>query len=425
MANVPVTYLRRLRTERGVTLQWLASQADLSISYLSELERDEDKRPSADVLRRIAEKLELGESDRALLFSQYEIHEARRKACLFVDGKWLQIVAIPKIAERLGGSPFRLDFGKLPEILGRQFGSDVTVTRKCFSFSSAKNIHPADEVREQERLEESRNLLSRLRSIYRWDVLDTPTDYRGNHLRKELRKSSFVPLNPVPVALTAEALLRAAMADRIDVAIFLLGDAVYKPCLTALRQLGVQVALVSLRGACDNALIRGEEQTLDWPPVWIDDEQLLLALDRPAKRRSVDCDSKHHQGSQRVYTTDEEVPGQPFYCDSCRVIERVSEDYERSVEEHGSDLPELDGRVVRTGPRGFGMIESAEEVFFFHASSCFPESSFSDLTVNSSVRFSVGALPGDNPRYRYGQALRVRRLSDTPSQAVSPQPDSG
>ncbi len=48
--------LRRMRRDRGLTLQQLASTVSVSHAHLSRIERDE-KRPSPDLLVRIAEAL--------------------------------------------------------------------------------------------------------------------------------------------------------------------------------------------------------------------------------------------------------------------------------------------------------------------------------------------------------------------------------
>lgn len=53
------TRLRKLRSDRGLSLDEVAKKAGISKTYLWELERDtgETKKPSADVLLRIAEAL--------------------------------------------------------------------------------------------------------------------------------------------------------------------------------------------------------------------------------------------------------------------------------------------------------------------------------------------------------------------------------
>jgi transcriptional regulator with XRE-family HTH domain len=54
--------IRRLRADRGLTMEGLAESAGISTSYLSEVERGL-KRPSTDVVAKIAEALEMRASE--------------------------------------------------------------------------------------------------------------------------------------------------------------------------------------------------------------------------------------------------------------------------------------------------------------------------------------------------------------------------
>ena len=68
---------RRLRRERGITLRELAEQAQVSVPYLSEIERGR-KEPSSEILAAICRALGLELSD--LLYEvQYDLADAARR----------------------------------------------------------------------------------------------------------------------------------------------------------------------------------------------------------------------------------------------------------------------------------------------------------------------------------------------------------
>lgn len=56
-------YIRECRTRRGLTLLDVAAEIKVSIPYLSRIERDRDKPPPDDLIRRIAHVLDISEDE--------------------------------------------------------------------------------------------------------------------------------------------------------------------------------------------------------------------------------------------------------------------------------------------------------------------------------------------------------------------------
>lgn len=57
------SFLRQNRNERGRTLAEVASAVEISIPYLSRIERDRERAPSDDLIRRLAQALDLSEDE--------------------------------------------------------------------------------------------------------------------------------------------------------------------------------------------------------------------------------------------------------------------------------------------------------------------------------------------------------------------------
>lgn len=56
-------FLRDRRNERGLTLLEVATALDMSIPYLSRIERDRDKAPRDELIRRLAKVLRIPEDE--------------------------------------------------------------------------------------------------------------------------------------------------------------------------------------------------------------------------------------------------------------------------------------------------------------------------------------------------------------------------
>ena len=57
------SFLRELRTQRGRTLAEVASSVEISIPYLSRIERDREGPPGDDLIRRLAQTLDSSEDE--------------------------------------------------------------------------------------------------------------------------------------------------------------------------------------------------------------------------------------------------------------------------------------------------------------------------------------------------------------------------
>lgn len=53
------SFIRDCRDERGMTLADVCAEVDISIAYLSRIERDRENAPRDDVIRRLAEVLKI------------------------------------------------------------------------------------------------------------------------------------------------------------------------------------------------------------------------------------------------------------------------------------------------------------------------------------------------------------------------------
>ena len=57
------SFLRERRNDRGRTLADVAAAVEISIPYLSRIERDRERAPNDDLIRRLAQALEVSEDD--------------------------------------------------------------------------------------------------------------------------------------------------------------------------------------------------------------------------------------------------------------------------------------------------------------------------------------------------------------------------
>jgi transcriptional regulator with XRE-family HTH domain len=93
---------RRLRRERGITLRELAEQAQVSVPYLSEIERGR-KEPSSEILAAICRALDLELAD-LLAEVQFDLATAVR-ATLPVRLQTTSIRVTESAPQRLASSP--------------------------------------------------------------------------------------------------------------------------------------------------------------------------------------------------------------------------------------------------------------------------------------------------------------------------------
>ena len=243
------------------------------------------------------------------------------KVMLFIDGTWLY-ASTPKLAETYGKPDYHVDFGLLPRVLaeevGKQLGSlEVDVVRTYLFGSYAANYDLGDDDVAQRR----RDFFSMLKEEYHYEIELFPINFRGRRLRKSDRDPTD-PFEPkekcVDIALATSMLFLAAMPHVYDVAIAVLGDQDFKPVLQHVRQLGKRVAIASIKGSCspDLADPTDEARVKDFDIIWLDD--LIQRLELKYERVQRSCESPHHKGDRRVWTTFRPRKGQKFYCDDCR-----------------------------------------------------------------------------------------------------------
>ncbi len=369
------------------------------------------------------------------------------QAMIFIDGSWLYSHT-PKLEEIDGDSNFRIDFGKLPNVLAdtleqRANFAELDLVRTFFFSSYATNYDASDEEAVQKRL----NFFSMLRDKYHYDVKVYPVDFRGRPLRKEDRDPDdwFEPQEKcVDISFTSTLLYNAAMPDAFDVAICLLGERDFKPVLKHVRQLGKRVALASIKDGCDSEIAEGpdEETIRDFDMIWLED--LLSDIKLVYEEHKLVCESPMHEGDREVWTTYHPRNGESFYCDECRAKykrkkENKYSDDNRSGQEtsstepsrqsvatsqevsdrteqlgnveagdagqetatskqqgtddttNGNQVRELTGFVKKKfSDRGYGFIKAEDgQDYFFHLSDLMFDMTFDDVREGKDVEFMV------------------------------------
>jgi len=345
---------------------------------------------------------------------------------VFIDGSWLYSNT-PKLEEAEDDSDFRIDFGKLPNVLVDQLESqsnlsNLDLVRTYFFSSYATNYDQADESAVEKRL----NFFSMLREKYHYEVKVYPVDFRGRPLRKEDRDPDdwFEPEEKcVDISLASNLLSNASM-DAFDIALCVVGDRDYKPVLLNARQLGKRVAIASIQEGCSPQLSKSSDEgnLRDFDLIWLDDliEDIKLVYEEHKLR----CESPMHEGDREVWTTYHPREGESFYCDACREKYKQkqkekqqddsssgSADQETEEEENynrassadgaapgnqadasdGDQVRELTGFVKKKFPdRGYGFIQANDgSDYFFHLSDLMFDLTFDDVSEGKDVDFIV------------------------------------
>lgn len=421
-------HLRVTRVDKGLTLKQLADEAGLSISYLSELERGISKRPSADILKKIADVLDLTDRDREDFLESFDIQTEKLRAMLFIDGRWLGTLGAKRLSKKFNEDKyFELDYDRLIQVVQEELGNSIEITRKFYCASNPINLHPDDIGVAEAKLYRNDITHARLRERHHYDVIVVDADYRNRlRLRKEDRTpTDREPPNPVPMALATEILYYAALPAALDVAVILLGDAVYRPALEAVRRLGKRVALISIKEACESRLYHpGQVPISDWDPIFLDSDELINRVELKPERRKLTCKSIYHTGIREVWAMELPPVGtDEYYCKDCRIraIEHAGPKglAERVVPSGPATTSKnLAGVVARVGHRGYGFIRVAEVGdFYFHHTDLSGGLAFSSLKHGDAVEFFPHAMPGSSPDRPEGTAKRVARYTGPLSKA--------
>ena len=347
------------------------------------------------------------------------------KAMLFIDGTWLYSNT-PRLSEAYGQQDFRVDFGKLPQVLaeemGKQLGvANVDVVRTYLFGSYASNY----DLRDDDAVQRRRDFFDMLREEYHYEVETYPINFMGRRLRRGDRDPGD-PFEPkekcVDISLATAMLYYAAVPYAYDIAIAVVGDQDFKPVFQHVRRLGKRVAIASIKGSCtpDFADPRDEARVRDFDIIWLDD--LLHRLELKYERHQLICESPFHKGKREVWTTFRPRKGQRFFCEACRrEFSAQKQDAQREyvslqleaegevVSPDGSQVGALLAGVVkrRIVDRGFGFIEAEDgRDYFFHLTDLQPGLHFEDVQEGVPVEFEVKKRPNHE---KAGAAQNVRR----------------
>jgi len=351
------------------------------------------------------------------------------KVMIFIDGTWLYR-NIFRLKESYGQRDFRIDFGKLPEVLalevGRQMGStqDLDVVRTNLFGSYASNCDPRDE----DAVQSQQDFYDILKEEYHYELEIFPIDFKGKRLRKADRQQedSFSPKEKcVDIALATSMLYYAAIPYAYDIAIVVAGDRDFKPVLQHARRLGKRVAIASIKGNCawELADLKDAYRLKDFDTIWLDD--LLSELELKYERHQLECQSPKHKGERKVWTTVYPRKGRKFYCPECqdefaRQKQKVQQEYEAmhpdsmqpaengvgaadSGNGNGRDTHEstvgsnLTGFVSKkVADRGYGFINTSDgRQYFFHFSDLSSEVEFEDVQEGFEVVFEIKNEPAN------------------------------
>ncbi|HXX19883.1 MAG TPA: NYN domain-containing protein [Candidatus Acidoferrum sp.] len=353
------------------------------------------------------------------------------KVMIFVDGSWLY-ANTPRLGQ-VYGADYKLDFGRLPRVLGKGLGEQIStlggasgavdVVRTFLFGSCAANYDLRDDALVQKR----REFYDLVREEYHFETEIFPINYRGRRVRKADRNPSdtFEPEEKcVDIAMAASILYYAAQSS-YDIAIVVLGDRDFMPVLRHVRNLGKRVAIASIKGSCagEYADPTDEARVRDFSVIWLD--ELLADLELKYERHQLKCESELHKGQRLVWTEFHPRKGQRFYCDSCRAeIQRQKEEIqarfvgERTISLDGENdqnswrmTESIRGIVTNVGNHGYGFARGADgHDYFFHSSDLRPPLEFSQISVGDELLFEVKREPA---RDKAGAAQNVRRSVDS------------
>lgn len=351
------------------------------------------------------------------------------RVMIFIDGTWLYR-NLPRLRERYGDEDYRIDYGKLPHVLGEtvaaELGTDeVDVVRTYLFGSNASNY----DLRDEEAVTTRQEFFVRLKEEFNYEVEVFPVNFRGRRLRKADRdpEDDFEPKEKcVDIALATAMLYFAAIPHAYDIAVAVLGDLDFKPLCQHVRLLGKRVAIASIKGSCapEFADPRDDAKVKDFPIIWLDD--LLHKLELRYERHQLACQSPNHAGDRLVWTTYHPRRGEKFYCPDCMaefrrqkqeaarqfvsstVDEQPTEEY--SVQE-GTSGTTIRGLVSRKlAERGYGFIHGQDNNdYFFHLTDLGADLDFDALEENMKVQFEIRKEPSSG---KAGAAMNVRRVSD-------------
>ena len=347
------------------------------------------------------------------------------KAMVFIDGTWLYYNT-SKLSEAYGQPDYRIDFGKLPQVLARALkkqlpASEVDVVRTYLFGSYAANY----DLRDDEAVQRRRDFFDMLKEEYHYEVEVYPINFMGRRLRRADRDPGD-PFEPqekcVDIALASSMLYMAAIPSAYDIAIAVIGDQDFIPMLQQVRRLGKRVAIASIKGSCAPELADPGDasRVKDFDITWF--EELLPELELKYEWHQLPCESPIHKGKREVWTRFHPRKGRKFYCDACREEflkqkQEAQREFVSAQLEGNGEVPApggsrvgvlLAGTVARKfADRGFGFIEASDgKNYFFHLTDLQSGLDFDEVQEGLRVDFEVKKQPADD---KAGAAQNVRR----------------
>lgn len=319
------------------------------------------------------------------------------KVMVFVDGTWLYC-NLPRLSDTYGKDEYRVDFGKLPQVLKRKVEEHINgacdLVRTSLFGSYATNYARSDE----DLVSRRKNFFALLREEHNYQVEAFSVDFRGRPVRKADRDKDdqFEPREKcVDIALATSMLYHAAIPNAYDIAVAVIGDGDFAPVLKAIRSLGKRVCLASIHGSCSPMLIdeKNDSGVRDFDMLWLD--EMLVDLELRYEQHYRECESPTHEGERKILTTFYPRKGQRFYCDACRKFYS-----EKRSAEKGEASPvgaTLHGVVnKKMVDRGFGFIDAEDGwSYFFHVKDLMNGMSFDKVEEGAAVVFAVRKMAGE------------------------------
>lgn len=345
------------------------------------------------------------------------------KIMIFIDGSWLYANQ-NRLAKKYGGN-YRLDYGKLPQILGEVISEhlgnkDIDIVRTYLFGSNAINYDIQDEYLVQQR----RDFFDILKEEYHYEVEVFPIDYMEKRLKRGDRNpdDEFYPHEKcVDIALASSMLYFAAIPYAYDIAVIVIGDRDFMPMLQHVRRLGKRVAIVSIKQSC--AFEYSDPKDLhglkDFDIVWLED--YLDKLELKVQKRRVECESPNHEGDKFVYTEDFIRKGRKFYCPKCKEKFRQQREKQKktlydiddsNINGDSSSITRRAGKIkVIKVDKGYGFIEGKNGDYFFHFSELGSEINVNSLKIGDDVQFDVELEPNQNNETPNGKAIKVDMIT--------------
>ena len=223
-------------------------------------------------------------------------HSAQRLGCTRPDYGRLVRGAVQEFARRLGVKLAEDSPKKAGERGADDEEGSRLVCRRIWAFvGKPENVHPGD----RKRIQGWNGWVAGLRRRYGFEVLSTPIDFHGFHVRAEDRANSsseaerqWQPVEKgVDVLLATHVWRRATAPDRPDAVLVISGDGDFAPVLQQMQELNppIHVAVASFSHALSRVFYRRNPVGYEWSwePIILD--PYLAPLARIEKTAPASC----------------------------------------------------------------------------------------------------------------------------------------